>query len=129
MGGSLHKWYQDEALMEGKKINASILPLAIDLREIERWKSKEQGVSASYLHSSSDDHKTLSFSSGRFRPSHWNPQSLKGHENSELLLPPNMLEFYISVHTMPRMVPYQYLNDNCYCRQTHIEANFHPNFP
>ena len=42
MGGSLHKWYQDEALMEGKKINASILPLAIDLREIERWRSKEQ---------------------------------------------------------------------------------------
>ncbi|XXG41956.1 hypothetical protein AAC387_Pa01g2317 [Persea americana] len=42
MGGSLHKWYQDEALMEGKKINASILPLAIDLREIERWGSKEQ---------------------------------------------------------------------------------------
>ena len=28
--------------MEGKKINASILPLAIDLREIERWRSKEQ---------------------------------------------------------------------------------------
>ena len=42
MGGSLHKWYQDEALMEGKKINASILPLAIDLREVERWGSKEQ---------------------------------------------------------------------------------------
>ena len=42
MGGSLHKWYQDEALMEGKKINASILPLAIDLREIERWRTKEQ---------------------------------------------------------------------------------------
>ena len=28
--------------MEGKKINASILPLAIDLREVERWGSKEQ---------------------------------------------------------------------------------------
>ena len=42
MGGSHHKWYQDEALMEGKKITTSILPLAIDLREIERWGSKEQ---------------------------------------------------------------------------------------
>ena len=42
MEGSLNQWYQDEALMEGKKINASILPLAIDLREIERWGSKEQ---------------------------------------------------------------------------------------
>ena len=29
--------------MEGKKITTSILPLAIDLREIERWRSKEQG--------------------------------------------------------------------------------------
>ena len=28
--------------MEGKKITTSILPLAIDLREIERWRSKEQ---------------------------------------------------------------------------------------
>ncbi|XXG42079.1 hypothetical protein AAC387_Pa01g2427 [Persea americana] len=44
MEGSLNKWYQDEALMEGKKINASILPLAIDLREVERWRSKEQAV-------------------------------------------------------------------------------------
>ena len=43
MEGSLHKWYQDEALMEGKKITTSILPLAIDLREIERWRSKKQG--------------------------------------------------------------------------------------
>ena len=42
MGGSLKKRYQEEALMEGKKANASILPLAIDLREIERWRSKEQ---------------------------------------------------------------------------------------
>ena len=38
------KWYQDEALMEGKKITTSILPLAIDLREIERWRSKKQGA-------------------------------------------------------------------------------------
>ena len=29
--------------MEGKKITTSILPLAIDLREIERWRSKKQG--------------------------------------------------------------------------------------
>ena len=29
--------------MEGKKITTSILPLAIDLKEIERWRSKEQG--------------------------------------------------------------------------------------
>ena len=43
MGGSLHKWYQGEAPKEGKKINASILPLAIDLKEVERWRSKEQG--------------------------------------------------------------------------------------
>ena len=43
MGGSLHKWYQDEALMEGKKITTSILPLAVYLKEIERWRSKEQG--------------------------------------------------------------------------------------
>ena len=42
MEGSLNKWYQDEALMEGKKTTTSILPLAIDLREIERWRSKEQ---------------------------------------------------------------------------------------
>ena len=28
--------------MEGKKITTSILPLAIDLREVERWGSKEQ---------------------------------------------------------------------------------------
>ena len=42
MGGSLHKWYQEEALMEGKKTTTSILPLAIALREIERWRSKEQ---------------------------------------------------------------------------------------
>ena len=42
MGGSHHKWYQDEALMEGKKITTSILPLAIDLREIGR--SKKQGA-------------------------------------------------------------------------------------
>ena len=42
MEGSLYKWYQDEALMEGKKITTSILPLAIDLREIGRWRSKEQ---------------------------------------------------------------------------------------
>ena len=42
MGGSLYKRYQDEALMEGKKITTSILPLAIDLREVERWGSKEQ---------------------------------------------------------------------------------------
>ena len=43
MGGSLHKWYQEEALMEGKKVVASILPLARDLREIERRRSKKQG--------------------------------------------------------------------------------------
>ena len=43
MEGSLKKRYQEEALMEGKKITTSILPLAIDLREIERWGSKEQG--------------------------------------------------------------------------------------
>ena len=43
MGGSLHKWYQEEAPMEGKKITTSIKHLAIDLREIERWRSKEQG--------------------------------------------------------------------------------------
>ena len=43
MEGSLKKRYQEEALMEGKKITTSILPLAIDLREIERWRSKEQG--------------------------------------------------------------------------------------
>ena len=42
MGGSLYKWYQDEALMEGKKISTSIIHLAIDLGEIERWRSKEQ---------------------------------------------------------------------------------------
>ena len=42
MEGSLKKGYQEEALMEGKKITTSILPLAIDLREIERWRSKEQ---------------------------------------------------------------------------------------
>ena len=42
MGGSLYKWYQEEALMEGKKTTTSILPLAIDLREVERWRSKEQ---------------------------------------------------------------------------------------
>ena len=42
MGGSLYEWYQDEALMEGKKTTTSILPLARDLREIERWRSKEQ---------------------------------------------------------------------------------------
>ena len=29
--------------MEGKKTTTSILPLAIDLREIERWRSNEQG--------------------------------------------------------------------------------------
>ena len=29
--------------MEGKKTTTSILPLAIDLREIERWRSKKQG--------------------------------------------------------------------------------------
>ena len=28
--------------MEGKKITTSILSLALDLREIERWRSKEQ---------------------------------------------------------------------------------------
>ena len=42
MGGSLYKWYQDKALMEGKKTTTSILPLAIDLREIERRRSKKQ---------------------------------------------------------------------------------------
>ena len=42
MEGSLKKRYQEEALMEGKKTTTSILPLAIDLREIERWRSKEQ---------------------------------------------------------------------------------------
>ena len=42
MGGSLYKWYQEEALMEGKKTTTSILPLASDLREIERRRSKKQ---------------------------------------------------------------------------------------
>ena len=42
MEGSLYKGYQDEALMEGKKTTTSILPLAIDLREIERRRSKKQ---------------------------------------------------------------------------------------
>ena len=42
MGLSLTKGYQQEALMEGKKTTTSILPLAIDLREIERWRSNEQ---------------------------------------------------------------------------------------
>ena len=42
MGLSLKKGYQEKALMEGKKTTTSILPLAIDLREIERWRSKEQ---------------------------------------------------------------------------------------
>ena len=42
MGGSLYKGYQDEALMKGKKTTTSILPLAIDLREIERRRSKKQ---------------------------------------------------------------------------------------
>ena len=42
MEGSLKKRYQEEALMEGKKTTTSILPLAIGLREIERWRSKEQ---------------------------------------------------------------------------------------
>ena len=42
MEGSLYKGYQDEALIEGKKTTTSILPLAIDLREVERWRSKEQ---------------------------------------------------------------------------------------
>ena len=41
MEGSLDKWYQDEALMEGKKITTSILPLAIGLREIGRSKKQE----------------------------------------------------------------------------------------
>ena len=39
---SLYEWYQDEALMEGKKISTSIIHLAIDLGEIEGWRSKEQ---------------------------------------------------------------------------------------
>ena len=42
MGLSLKERYQEEALKEGKKIEASILPLARDLREIERWRSNEQ---------------------------------------------------------------------------------------
>ena len=42
MEGSLNKWYQDEALMEGKKTTTSILPLAIDVREIESRRSKKQ---------------------------------------------------------------------------------------
>ena len=42
MEGSLKKRYQEEALMEGKKISTSIIHLAIDLGEIERWRSKEQ---------------------------------------------------------------------------------------
>ena len=42
MGGSLYKWYQDEALMEGKKISTSIIHLAIDLGEIEGRRSKKQ---------------------------------------------------------------------------------------
>ena len=42
MGLSLQERYQEEALKEGKKIEASILPLARDLRVIERRRSKEQ---------------------------------------------------------------------------------------
>ena len=42
MEGSLKKRYQEEALMEGKKISTSIIHLGIDLGEIERWRSKEQ---------------------------------------------------------------------------------------
>ncbi|MBA7582748.1 hypothetical protein ES708_24685 [subsurface metagenome] len=42
MGLSLKERYQEEALKEGKKITTSIKHLAIDLREIERWGSKEQ---------------------------------------------------------------------------------------
>ena len=42
MGLSLKERYQEEALKEGKKIEASILPLASDLREVQRWRSNEQ---------------------------------------------------------------------------------------
>ena len=42
MGLSLQERYQEEALKEGKKIEASILPLARDLRVIERRRSKKQ---------------------------------------------------------------------------------------
>ena len=42
MEGSLKKRYQEEALMKGKKITTSIKHLAMDLREVERWGSKEQ---------------------------------------------------------------------------------------
>ena len=42
MGLSLKKGYQEKALMEGKKITTSIKHLAMDLREVERWGSKEQ---------------------------------------------------------------------------------------
>ena len=42
MGLSLKERYQEEALKEGKKIEASILPLARDLRVIERRRSKKQ---------------------------------------------------------------------------------------
>ncbi|XXG78529.1 hypothetical protein AAC387_Pa08g2460 [Persea americana] len=42
MGVSLKKGYQEEALMEGKRITTSIEHLAIDLRELKRWRSNEQ---------------------------------------------------------------------------------------
>ena len=42
MGLSLKERYQGEALKEGKKIVASTWSLARDLREVERWGSKEQ---------------------------------------------------------------------------------------
>ena len=42
MGLSLKERYQEEALKEGKKIEASNPPLARDLRAIERRRSNEQ---------------------------------------------------------------------------------------
>ena len=44
MGLSLKERYQEEALKEGKKIVASTWPLARDLREVERWGSKKNGL-------------------------------------------------------------------------------------
>ena len=81
MEGSLNKWYQDEALMEGKEITTSILPLAIDLREIERWRSKEQeglkktlgwaGISCSQ---ESCKKRKRGKDSSLYRKWHWVPQ-------------------------------------------------------
>ena len=39
------------------------------------------------------------------------------------------LVLYISGHTKPRMVPFQYWNDNCCCRQITLMVGVNPNFP